>query len=171
MHCTGQQERMNFVTPMPFTSQISFFSKGHRLNDNWIKIFSYNLYQRNKSGERSGGVAIAVKKGLQHRIIDDFDQEFLVVEVDTSRGPINLATEYLPPRCPSLPYPDLLRLLRLHTPVYLLEDFNAHHRTRGNTDNNIVGSSMVNNRLKPLGPDFPTLICHNSAKKNEYHTE
>ncbi|XP_042880256.1 uncharacterized protein LOC122258401 [Penaeus japonicus] len=121
----------------------------HGLPDNErIKIFPFNIYQRNKSGERADGVAIAIKRGTRHRILDDFDQEFLAVEVETTRGPIVIATCYLPPRRPFLPYPDILRLLRLQRPMYLLGDLNARHRTLGATlDNNNIGTSI--SRLTP----------------------
>ena len=37
-----------------------------------IKLFNYNLYQRNISGEESAGVAICIKKSIKHRILDNF---------------------------------------------------------------------------------------------------
>lgn len=135
----------------------------HVQNDNErIKIFTYSMYQ---SGGRSDSVALGIRKGLQHQILDDFDNEFLAVKLDTTRDPIVLATGYLPPRRPFLPFPDILRLLRLCIPVYFLGDVNARHRTLGHSDN-YVGNSitrlMADGRLNHLGPDFPTLIRHNS---------
>ena len=35
-------------------------------NENKIKIFQYNIYQSNKSGELNDGVAIAIKKNIKH---------------------------------------------------------------------------------------------------------
>lgn len=146
----------------------TIFLNSHGRNDNErIKIFSYNTYQRNKSGERSDSVALAIRKGLQHQIIHDFDHEFLAVKVDTNRGPIIQATGNLPPCRPFLPFSDILRLLRLRIPMYLLGDLNARHRTLGHSDNNHIGNSitrlMAEGRLDHLGPDFPILIRHNSA--------
>lgn len=86
-------------------------------------------------------MAIAVKRGIHHSYIDDSDQEFLAVDVETSREPIVLVTCYLPPHHPFLPYPDILRILRVQMPVYPLGDLNARHRTLGHADNN-VGTSV-----------------------------
>ena len=37
-----------------------------------IKIFNYNVHQKNKEGEDHAGVAVAVKKGIAYNILDDF---------------------------------------------------------------------------------------------------
>ncbi|XP_069982169.1 uncharacterized protein [Penaeus vannamei] len=125
------------------------------------------IRNENKTRERADGVAIAVRRGLQHRIINNFDQEFLAIEVDTARGPIIVATGYLPPRRPYLPSPDLLKLLRQQKLVYIIGDFNGRHRILGQRDNNNVGNSlarlMADGRLNHLGPDFLTLIRQKSA--------
>lgn len=162
-----QTRKNEFLTSMPPTPDVILINS-HGLNDSErLKIFSYNTYQRNKSRERADGVALAVKKGLQHRIINDFDHEFMAVEINTTKGHVILATGYLPPHRPFPPYPDFLRLIRLHTSVYFLGDLNARHRTLGNQDKNTVGNSISSlvgdNRLQHLGPTFPTLIRHNSA--------
>ena len=136
-------------------------------NSSKIKIQHYKCYQRNKEGVRNDGVAIAIKRNLHHKILDDFDQEFLAVEVDTTKGPVVFATCYLPPRRPYIPYPDLLYLLSLRKPVYLLADMNARHGVLGNHDRNNVGNGlarlMADGRLVHLGPDFPTFISRLSA--------
>ena len=44
------------------------------------------------------GVAVAVRRGLQCRIIDDFDDDILGALVETTKGPIILLTHYNPPR-------------------------------------------------------------------------
>lgn len=77
-----------------------------------IKIYTYNTYTSNKSGEANDGVAIAVKNNIKHKVIDDFQAEVLAIELDTSLGPIIIATAYFPPRRPYLPDANFLRLLR-----------------------------------------------------------
>lgn len=100
----------------------------HGLNDNErFKIFSY-IYQRTKSGERADGVALAVRTGFEHCIIGDFNHKFLAVEINT-RGPVILATGYLPPCHPFLPYLDFLQLIRLHIPINLFGDLNAQQNS------------------------------------------
>lgn len=96
---------------MPHKPDIILINNHGITNETRIKIFTYNMYQRNRSGEIADGVALAIKRGIQHRIIDDIEQEFLAVENDTSRGPVVLSTGFLPPRQLFLPYLDILRLL------------------------------------------------------------
>ena len=45
--------------------------------DQIIKIFNYNVYQRNIENEDHAGIAIAVKRNLQHQVIDDFEDDVL----------------------------------------------------------------------------------------------
>ena len=40
-----------------------------------IKIFQYNVYQRNVRNEAHSGIAIAVRRDVQHRLLDDWKQE------------------------------------------------------------------------------------------------
>lgn len=125
------------------TAIIFINSHGQKVQDR-MKIFQYNIYQRNASGERADGVAVAIKKGLKLKILDDFEEEFLDVEIETIRGPRIIATGYLPPRRPYLPYPDFLRLIRLQKPVYIMANLNARHRTLCNsTNDNVVGNSLA----------------------------
>lgn len=135
-------------------------------NSNQIKLFNYDTYQTNKKNEKNDGVAIAVKKTIKHRLIDDFIQEFLAVKIETTLGEIIIATTYLPPRRPYLPIIDFQRIMNYNQPTYILGDFNARHRLFGHKDNNDVGKSLVNfiNRGKicHIGPQFPTFLgTHN----------
>ena len=98
--------------------------------------------------------------------MDDFDTDFLAIEIETSLGPIIIATTYLPPR-PFLPYTDMHKLLSNSIPTYILGDFNGRHTTFGNRDNNTVGKSLINlinqGKMINLGPNFPTFFTHNST--------
>lgn len=123
------------------------------------------MYQRNRSGEIADGVALAIKRGIQHRIIDDIEQEFLAVENDTSRGPVVLSTGFLPPRQLFLPYLDILRLLWLCVPIYLLGDLNARHRSFRNSDNNTIGTSIIR-LIAAISPDI--ILCNRYSHFN-YH--
>ena len=135
----------------------------HGLTDSQrIKIFPYNTYQTNKSGQRNDGVAIAIKSTITHKLIENLAPEIIAVEVNTTHGPIIIATLYLPPRRPYIPYPDLNQLLRQHKPVYILGDWNANHTQFGYTTSNPVGRALVSlisdGTLQHLGPHFPTYI-------------
>ena len=88
-------------------------------------------------GEEHAGVAIAVRKGTEHQLIDDFRDDMLAIKLETSKGPIILTTLYSPPRRNYLPMGDLRRVMGRNCPVYFLRDLNAHHRAfdYGNNDN------------------------------------
>ncbi len=75
----------------------------------------------------SDGSAIAIKTNIQHKLIDDFDTDFSAIEIQTIQGPIVIATTYLPPRRPFLPFLDMYRLLNNNIPTLILGDFNATH--------------------------------------------
>ncbi len=104
---------------------------------------------------------------MQHKLLDDFDTYFLAIEIHTTQGPILIATTYLPPRRPYLPFPDMYRLLNNNIPTLILGDFNCSHTRLGSSTNNTVGKSIVNlidqGNLIHLGPQFPTYISHNAA--------
>ena len=44
-----------------------------------IKIYNYNVYSKNHLNELQAGVATAVRKNLQHKILDDFVDDLLSV--------------------------------------------------------------------------------------------
>lgn len=127
-----------------------------------IKIWNYVTYQSNASGENNSGVAIAIKRGIPHRFLDDFDHDVRAVEVQTIRGPVIVATTYLPPRRPIFPSQDIMRLMRKPIPAYIFADLNAVHTSLGHTRNNIFGNEIhrltSRNLIQFLGPDFNTFL-------------
>ena len=127
-----------------------------------IKLFNYNVYQRNREDENNAGVAIAIRKNIQHQILDDFLDDVLAVRMETLKGPLIIATAYRPPRRDAFPMEDVLKLLRGNTPTYIIADLNARHRCIGHTDNNETGmiiNNLINNNLADhLGPDFNTRV-------------
>lgn len=164
------QERKNELSDLYRESNpdIILLNSHSRKSPANIKIYPYTTYQSNKLNELNDGVAIAIKSNIKHTIIDNFDEEFIAVEIETSLGPIIIGTCYLPPRRPYVPYGDITRFLGHNKPVYLLCDFNGRHRILGNGNNNAVGhtlASLVNRgRMTILGPDFPTHITNTSAR-------
>ena len=89
---------------------ISLNATGTRQNDK-VKIFNYNVYERNDRNQLHAGIAIAVKKDVQHQILDDF-QEVLAVKIVTTKGPIIVMTHYSPPRVNRLPIGDINECLK-----------------------------------------------------------
>lgn len=132
-----------------------------------IKISGYTTYKINTSNEHNDGSAILVRQIIKHTIDDTFISDVLCVRVKTTTGPINIATTYLPPRRPYLPYPDIHKLMYSNDPTYIIADFNAKHIFLGNRTSNEVGKGLnifyQNNKLIHLGPNFPTFFNINSA--------
>ncbi|KAI3383771.1 hypothetical protein SNEBB_010833 [Seison nebaliae] len=128
-----------------------------------LKVYGYTVHKSNRSGERNDGVAVATKYGLKCKVLDNFMSETLAVEVDTDTGPVVIATSYLPPRRPYLPWADYNRLAQMRKPVYIAGDLNAKHRVLGHTSRNQVGDGLAgliaDGKLQHIGPNFATYIA------------
>ena len=137
------------------------------INDtNRMKIYNYNVYQLNKSGEENAGVAIEVKLSIMHKIIDDFQKEFLANKIETSRGPITIATAYVPSRhMEDFPIKDLTNIMRKKEQVLFLGDLNARAPFVGHRDTNFAGRLLTNlknrNIITHVGPDFNNFVHMN----------
>ena len=133
-------------------------SKNHEI----IKMFGFNVYQRNYQDEDHAGVAIAIKRTIKHKIMDDFNEDFLALELQSNRGTFIIGTAYMPPRRPYFPYPDMMKILRRNIPAYLIGDLNARHTSLGQSSNNLMGKEIVRlinqNMITHLGPDFDTFL-------------
>ena len=141
-------------------------SHGVKTGEN-IKVYGYSSYIINSSNELSDGSAILIKQNLKHKIKDNFDTDFLQITIETDTGPINIATTYLPPRRPYLPFTDFHTIASQHEPTYIIGDLNAHHPYLNTKTTNKVGNALKifidNNKLNFLGPNFPTYLSHNAA--------
>ena len=132
-----------------------------------LTLYTYTVYKKNYSNENSDGVAIAVKNGLNHKLVEGFDS-LLAVEIETNQGPVVLASIYLPPRRPALPIPEILRFSRLRKPAYLMGDLNARHSALGydshyNQTGRNIARLLLEGHITHLGPDFPTFISGDHA--------
>lgn len=131
-------------------------------DDERMKIFNYTIYQQNFRNELHDGVAIAIKKNIPHKIIDDLEENYLAITLNTSLGPVCLATGYQPPRRPAIPIQNIIRLMRQNTPTYFMGDLNALHRNFDHRRTNAAGRQLIplaaNGLITHLGPDFATFI-------------
>ena len=85
-----------------------------------IKIFGFNVHQRNIRNEDSAGIAVAIKKNIKYKIIDEAVQDVMAIEIETTTGPIVIGTSYVPPRSNEFPVQELTSLIRLNKPMYVL---------------------------------------------------
>lgn len=129
-----------------------------------LRLYNYRVYRSNRLDERSSGTAIAIRDSLVHRLVGDFESDLLAVKIETSIGPIVLATDYIPHRVGYLQYIDYYRLMGMQLPVYMLGDLNGRSSTLGYRDTNTVGRQIDilidRGHVRHLGPHFPTFITN-----------
>ncbi|KAG0417182.1 hypothetical protein EQH57_1014 [Dictyocoela roeselum] len=121
----------------------------------------------NKENRRFNGTAIAIRRNLEYRLLDDFETDLLGISIKTRQGPITIATLYSPPNAPYLHFIDFNTLLRRPEPVYFLGDLNARHPMFQYGDSNVIGRNLCTliqaDTCRYEGPFFPTLLRHNST--------
>ena len=131
-------------------------------NNNIIKIYNYNIIQKNALNERYAGIAVGIKKNINYKILDDFVDDILGLELMTTRGPIIILTNYSPPRRNNIPIGEIENILQKNLPVYFAGDLNAHIPAMGynvyNNNGRIIKRLIEQNKIKLLGPDFRTFI-------------
>ena len=130
-----------------------------------LNICNYNVTKGNIFNEMQAGVAVAVKKDIKYRIIDDFTDDILGVQVETTKGLIVILTNYSPPRRNYMPTAEIENKLQRNIPVYFASDLNARLPAIGYRDTNNNGREikrlMRQNKITYMGPDFRTLVHQN----------
>ncbi|XP_064080324.1 uncharacterized protein LOC135197200 [Macrobrachium nipponense] len=138
------------------------------VHDTPLKIYGYSVYKRNIHNEDRAGIAVAIKKNLEYKLLDDFVEDVLAVEVRTRRGPLVIGTTYLPPRRRLFPREDIKKILQRRQPSYLFGDLNASHGQMGFDRNNANGDQvhdLINRGIAShLGHDFPTFVGINLGR-------
>ena len=141
-----------------------------RTRDQPLKISGYITYLVNKGNEIHAGSAVAIKKGIKFKILDNFQTDTIGAEIETSMGPVVILTGYSPPRHNFLPAQDLQYMIDNRFPALFAGDLNARHTLFGYTCSlNTKGRSLSNliyrNRLNHIGPNFNTFFTRNSSTK------
>ena len=130
-----------------------------------ITIYNYNVTSRNLLNEAHAGVAIAVRKDLQYRIVDDFNDDILGAQLETTRGPVMILTNYSPPRRNYIPTAEIENKLQKNMPVYFVGDLNASLPAMGygnyNNNGREIHRLIQQNKIIHMGPDFKTLVHRN----------
>ena len=111
------------------------------------------------------GIAIAVRSNLQYKVINDFNDDILGIQIKTVKGPVEFYTIYSPPRRTYLPLGEIGRILQKDIPTYSIGDMKAQHQISGYIYSNHKGKLLKKlvdrHNMKYLGPDFPTLVGRN----------
>ena len=150
---------------------VILFTSHSRLNEDVkIRIPNYNTFTTNKLNERHAGSGVAIRYGIKFDLLNLFIHDTIGVKIETKHGPINIMTSYAPPRQRFLPNHDLEFMIRHQLPTILVGDLNARHQTFGytsgpNQKGRALHQHIVNNRLKYLGPNFPTFYTRNTETK------
>ena len=111
-----------------------------------IGIAGYTTYQINSTDELNDGSAILIKANRKHELDSNYIADLLDIEIQTNLGPVNIATTYIAPRRPYIPYPDFHRLASRNNPTCLIANLNAPNNTLGNryTRTNQVDRQLEN---------------------------
>lgn len=134
-----------------------------KTNTKKLQIKGYNTYiKKNSTGEMHDGSAILVKSNTRHTVKDDYITDILETTLQTTVGTTSIATTYLPPRRPYLPFPDFHKLLYNNNPTYIVGDLNAKHTHLGDQRSNTVGKGTATfiqeGKGMHLGPNVPTFF-------------
>ena len=137
--------------------------------ENNIKLRGYYVIQN--CTERFSGVAILIHNTVQFSIIPTKDKDTLSIKINTSLGPLIIATSYIPPRLNVIPSISINKILDYNLPTLFIADFNAHHpmfhnTTARNANGDARGAQLsalaVNRNLDFLGPMFYTFETNRS---------
>ena len=107
---------------------------------------------------------MAIKYGIKHKLLDDFEDDMLAVEIETRRGKTIISTAYYPPRRPILNRADFSKIMRKPCPVYFIGDLNAKHIEFEHQAINLMGRTIMElierGIMTHLGPDVNTIFNH-----------
>ena len=130
-----------------------------------IRIYNYNVIQKDTLNERSADIVVAIRKNMKYRILEDFIDDVLGIELRTSKGPIIIFTNYSLPRRNHVPIGELENILQKNMPVYFVGDINANVPALDNATYNNNGRAVKRHieqdKIKLMGLDFRTLIHRN----------
>ena len=134
-----------------------------------LKIQNYNVHRTNTDNSRNNGAAIAIRRNLPYKLLDDFETDMIGATITTRQGPIHIVTAYIPPRREYMYYGDYYSILTKPEPVYILADLNAKHQGLGDREYNHVGEVVMQlidrGHAQHIGPHFATFINPRSSTR------
>ena len=134
-----------------------------QMDQNHIKMFGYNVHQRNARNMNHAGIMIVIKRIIRYKLLGDFQDDLLGIQVETRKGPVIVTTCYLPPRRQAFTFQDITSLSRRTILVYVTADLNARHQfivdTNNNQTGNILNNLMQRGLLTHMEPNFTMWIA------------
>ena len=134
------------------------------IDNQTLKIQNYSIHTNNK--DNAILTAIAIRRDIKYKPLEDFYSDVIGVTIETKEGPIHLLTTYIPPRHQHVHYPDFYQALNKPEPVYIIGLLNVRHPYIGHGNKNTRELLMLllhRGHAQHLGPPFPTFITHRSA--------
>lgn len=129
---------------------------------------SFNIYRADRVNGVHGGVAVAVRKNINHSLLPSLKTktiESIGITVQTSQGNITFVAVYFPGieppnRTASLFRDDIKNLLKIRNSYFICGDFNSKHRywncLRGNQAGNELYNLMTQHNFNIYHPPTPT---------------
>ena len=72
------------------------------------------------------GAAIAIRRDIRSRPVPGLSTETLAVTLELGHEEVVVATCYCPPRRTAIPVQDIITLLNINKPVYIIGDLNIN---------------------------------------------
>lgn len=130
----------------------------------------HSLYRLDRAGgQQGGGVAIAIRKGLEFKTLPDYHlsiTEAVGIELQTPEGPVEIIAAYCPTQCKTTDGStvrlknDIQKLTRRQGKFILAGDLNARHSLWGNPRNNrngvVLADDLQAGHYVVLHPASPT---------------
>lgn len=151
---------------------VAFLTETHLKPDKNICFPQHSIVRLDRmSGQNGGGVAIAIKRGLEYQMLPDFQLsliEAVGVELASPDGPIILIAVYCPVQCrqpdgSSMRLKnDIHKLTRRKGKFVIAGDLNARHALWGNPRSNKNGAVLADDlqagHYIVLHPESPTFF-------------
>ena len=142
-------------------------SHGITDNNQTLKIQNYTIHQYKKDNEQHNGTAMAIRRDISYKLLDNFYTDMIGITIETREGRIYIVTMYIPPRHQHIHYPDFYNILTNRELVYIIGDINARHPYFGHANTNTRGTLLMylidREHAVHLEPQFPTFITPRSS--------
>lgn len=132
-----------------------------------FKLSGYCIYRNDRLPQGHGGVAIAIRNGIPHKVLQPFTTksiENIAIEVILNKTPTNIITAYSPKHTQHF-MNDIEMLTSTNKQFLLFGDFNAKHNSWKCSVNNKAGNELFSAQQSS---DF--LIYHTSEHTHFPHS-
>ena len=159
-------------------ADIALFSETHLnpLRDS-VYLPGFKIHRLDRTSSRGGGVAVAVRYGINHRLLPHFKLDFIEaigVEIQTTMGPIVFIAVYCPKQCSKRNGTavqlrnDIIKLTRRQGRYVIGGDLNARHGAWGNPKRNqngvVLSEDLECGHYNILSPDLPTRVSSSGTR-------